>query len=98
MARALAQAAVRLEPEIEPAQNVHRVRCPVHLLHGRHDHLIPFSEGLRLRQALPDGTPSVATITPLFGHSARDPFPGVVEGMRESVVFLKALREILGLV
>ncbi|HSM05266.1 MAG TPA: hypothetical protein VK858_11675 [Longimicrobiales bacterium] len=47
---------------------------PVFLLHGRHDHLIPFTETLRLAPRI--RAPRVTTtITGLFGHSAGDPRP-----------------------
>jgi pimeloyl-ACP methyl ester carboxylesterase len=98
MAQALAQAARRVHPELEPSSRLDRVRCPVHLLHGRHDHLIPFSEGLRLERALPDQVRSYATVTPLFGHSNQDPFPGPLQGAKESVLFLRALRGIFRMV
>jgi dienelactone hydrolase len=98
MAHALARAARAVHPCIEPASRLAEIRCPVHLLHGRHDHLIPFSEGLRLAAALPNGIPGAATVTPLFGHSAQDPFPGPIKGLKEGVVFLRALRGIFGLV
>lgn len=98
MAHALAESARRVHPEIEPGARIDRVRCPVHLLHGRHDHLVPFSEGLRLERALPAEVRSTATVTPLFGHSTQDPFPGPIEGMKEGVLFLRALRGVFGLV
>ena len=48
------------------------VEVPVFLLHGRHDHLIPFTETLRLAPRIRSPRVSVA-ITGLFGHSAGDP-------------------------
>lgn len=96
MAHALAAAGRAVDPEIEPALQFSCVPGPVHLLHGRQDHLIPFSEALRLQQALPRSVVASATITRLFGHSARDPLPGPVESLREGARFLGALGRILG--
>lgn len=98
LAHRLAQAARRMDPGLEPAPLLAGVRGPVHLLHGRQDHLIPFTEMQRLRDALPDDVESHGTVTRLFGHSAQDPFPGVREGAREAGAFLRALSGALGLV
>ena len=98
VAEQLAEAAVRVDPEIDPARALARVDRPVHVLHGRHDRLIPFTEGLRIRSKLPPTTWSRATVTRLFGHSSQDPFPGRLEGITEAAVFLNALSGVLGLV
>jgi hypothetical protein len=97
MAHALAAAGRTIDPQIEPALQFSGVPGPVHLLHGRQDHLIPFSEALRLEQALPAGAVASAIITRLFGHSSRDPLPGPLESVREGARFLGALGRILDL-
>lgn len=98
MGHALAAAARRVEPAIEPAPQLHRLPGPVHLLHGLQDRLIPFTEMFRLARALPAGIEAHATVTPLFAHSAQDPFPGIWGGAREGVKFLRALSRVLGVV
>lgn len=98
MAVALAEAARRVEPAVEAARSFDDVGGPVHILHGRQDHLIPFSEAFRLLDALPAGAVARTTVTSLFGHSTQDPFPGFVEGARETAAFFRALRGVLGLV
>ena len=98
MATALAAAGRRVEPSLEATQAFGAVRVPVHLLHGRQDHLIPYSEAFRLRDALPRDVVTGPTVTSLFGHSSQDPFPGLVEGARETAAFFKALSRVLGLV
>jgi pimeloyl-ACP methyl ester carboxylesterase len=98
MAAALAAAALRTDPEIEPLQALSSVALPVHVLHGRHDRLIPYSEGLRLKEALPRGTRSTATITRLFGHSGEGARPSPLRAVRELALFFGALRRVLGLV
>lgn len=42
---------------------------PVHLIHGRHDRLIPFTETIALKRHLAPRTEVAATITGLFAHS-----------------------------
>jgi dienelactone hydrolase len=94
----LAAAARRVDPENDPVEALAEVTLPVHILHGRHDHLIPFTEGLRIREALSPESRSFATVTRLFGHSAQDPFPSPLQTVREVPVFLNALGRILTLV
>ncbi|MGD8280764.1 MAG: hypothetical protein PVJ80_10970 [Gemmatimonadota bacterium] len=98
MAEALAAAAIRTEPGMRPDQALADVRHPVHLLHGRRDHLIPFSETLRMRDALRSAPRKHVTITRLFGHSAQDSFPSFLRAVREVPVFAAALRRVLRLV
>ncbi|MGD8321832.1 MAG: hypothetical protein PVJ02_15395 [Gemmatimonadota bacterium] len=98
MGHALAAAARRVDPSIEPEPLFSGAPGPVHLLHGVRDHLIPFTEIRRLERALPTGIRSRTTVTPLFGHSAHDPVPGWWEGAREGVRFVRALSAVLGLV
>jgi pimeloyl-ACP methyl ester carboxylesterase len=98
MALALADAGRRVEPALEATRSFGDVGGPVHILHGRQDHLIPFSEAFRLRNALPADAVAGATVTSLFGHSAQDPFPGPIEGARETVSFFRALAGVLGVV
>ena len=42
---------------------------PVHLIHGRHDRLIPFTETIALERHLAPRTEVAATITGLLAHS-----------------------------
>jgi pimeloyl-ACP methyl ester carboxylesterase len=98
VAEALAAAARSMDPCVEPLHTLAEVRHPVHLLHGRRDHLIPFSESLRLRDSIPRTTPTHVTVTRLFGHSAQDSFPSVLSALREIPVFAVALRRVLRLV
>jgi hypothetical protein len=74
------------------------VELPVHVLHARYDNLIPFSEGLRLHQCLPERTWSNITITRLFGHSGQHSLPSLGGALKELPLFLAALRGVLRLV
>lgn len=98
LAHALAATGRVVDPAMEPATRFADVPGPVHILHGRQDHLIPFSEAARLRAALPRGIDARATVTRLFGHSKRDPLPAWRDLPGEAVRFLRALGGILGVV
>ncbi len=97
LAEGLAAAARRVDPLIEPIDALGAVDRPVHVLHGRHDHLIPFSEGHRLQSALRSTTHSRLTVTRFFGHSHQDAFP-FADAIREVPRFTSALSELLALV
>jgi len=94
----LVAAARRVQPDIEPAAALARVGSPVHVLHGRNDNLIPYSEGLRLRRCLPGGTRAKLTITRLFGHSGQSSLASLAWSIGELPSFLAALRGVLRLV
>jgi len=97
LAEALVAAATRTDPTIEPLRALASVTRSVHVLHARHDDLIPFSEALRLRAALPATTRSRVTVTRLFGHAGESPLsPGAA--LRELPGFLVALRSVLRVV
>lgn len=97
-AHRLTAAARRTHPDIEAAASFAQVPGPVHLIHGHRDHLIPFTELYRLKEALPHGIEARGTVTRLFGHSSQDPLPGLVSGVRETAGFLRALSGMLGVV
>jgi pimeloyl-ACP methyl ester carboxylesterase len=98
LAHALAEAGRRVDPQIEPAPRLAAVSGPVRIMHGRFDHLIPHSEALRLRAALPSSVDAEVTVTRLFGHSSQHPLPGWLEGAREAVLFLRGLSRVLNVV
>ncbi len=98
MAEALSAAAAELDPGIEPASSLARVDRPVHVLHGRYDSLIPFSEGLRLHEALPRAARPRATVTRLFGHSGEASRPALARIAWDLPQLFVALRRVLSLV
>jgi pimeloyl-ACP methyl ester carboxylesterase len=99
LARRLAEAVLRVDPLMDPTPYLPRVTVPVLLAHGRDDRLIPFTETLRLRRALPPEIVRGCTITALFAHSG-----GTRAGMgplgmaREGARFVDLLRRTLALV
>ena len=98
VARSLADAVRRAEPLLDPGRHLSRVRAPVTLIHGRGDRLVPYTESLRFHECLPESIESDVTITGLFGHTA-DSAPGSLSSrVRESVLFLQAMRRVLNTV
>jgi pimeloyl-ACP methyl ester carboxylesterase len=85
-------------PSIEPASLIGSLDSPVRLLHSRSDHLIPFTETLRLGRALEEKAADLTTrLTGLFSHSG-DPIEGAT-GSRvlENVRFIGALRGVFAI-
>ena len=96
MAIDLAGACRRSEPLLDPAPELGRMRVPTHLFHGRGDRLVPYTESLRFRSALPDGLAANVTVTGLFAHSADQRPSSKLARLREGLVFFRALRRMLG--
>ncbi|MDA0311523.1 MAG: hypothetical protein O2992_05340 [Gemmatimonadetes bacterium] len=96
LASQLAEAGERVEPTMAVGPALRRVTQSVHIVHGYRDHLIPFTEGLRLKETLLPNPGSYATVTRLFGHSAQEPFPSPARAAREIPIFLRAMARALG--
>ncbi len=94
----LHRAALASEESFEPLHLLPQIRVPVHLIHGREDRLIPFTETLRLREAFPPGARVTVSLTGLFSHSYRgDKRPRMGEAV-EGFRFLGMLARVLSLV
>ena len=97
--RALETTAAAHLPLLDPLPSLGRIHVPVHLLHGRRDVLIPWSETRRLEALLRPRTAELhATITDLFAHSDDGGAParrGRVRGLREGVALFRATRRLL---
>jgi len=93
---AMAEAARRASPLFDIPSQLEGLRVPVHLIHGREDRLIPFTETLRLRERL-DGKARVRVfLTGLFSHSQRDGRGARFLEFRERLQFLRLLSVVLG--
>lgn len=95
LAAGLAAAARRVNPAIDPAPGLSRVDAPVSLMHGRNDHLIPWTESMRIDEAV--GASCHTTVTRLFGHTSHDRFP-FASAATEVPRFLRALSRMLSIV
>lgn len=93
LAEGLAVAARAIDPTIDTAPALEEFDKPLSILHGRSDHLIPFTEAYRLREVLSATEPHL-TVTRLFGHSSQDPFP-FASALRELPMFAGALDRVL---
>ncbi len=99
LAPLLAEAARAAHPELELSRTLEgRALPPVRLIHGRADHLIPFTETLALERYLREHANAadvVATVTDLFAHSGRA--GASVRQLPEAVRFLGAIRGVMDL-
>ena len=59
------------DPIVDPRAHFEGLDQRIVLAHGMDDRLIPFTEGFRLREALPETVDSRLYITRLYAHSAR---------------------------
>jgi pimeloyl-ACP methyl ester carboxylesterase len=95
-ANALADAALASDPCLDPRPALPTLAARTLIAHGRDDHLIPYTESLRLHRALPTTCPATCTITSLFAHSG-----GATRALaplhhaREAVRFFALLRRML---
>ena len=98
MAILLAEACRRMEPLLDPANELTRVDLPTQLIHGRGDRLIPFTEGLRLHRSLPQHARRGVTVTGLFNHTADSAPAGIVSRTREKFEMFGAIRDMINTV
>lgn len=99
MGDALAAAALRAEPMLDPGPALSRLATPVLIAHGRDDRLVPFTESIRLARDLPAGVRGSTTITSLFSHSGGTQAGlGVFGTLREGVRFAAILNRIATLI
>jgi pimeloyl-ACP methyl ester carboxylesterase len=101
VASALLRTAHARMPALDPLPELGEIAVPVHLLHGRCDVLIPWSETERIDALIRPRAVSVhTTITGLFSHSGDLGGGWGVRALagraRESARFVGALRRILG--
>ncbi len=96
IAEQLAVAARKASPILDPVPYLSRIRPPVHLLHGRNDHLIPYTETLRMAAMFPPEKNVNTTITALLEHSGeRSRLSSVGKEIREGAKLVRALSHVL---
>jgi pimeloyl-ACP methyl ester carboxylesterase len=69
LAAELSETALRIHPNLDPQAILPTLRKRLVLAHGRADHLVPFTETLRMRSLLPSDASVDSYITRLFAHS-----------------------------
>jgi pimeloyl-ACP methyl ester carboxylesterase len=98
IARRLYETCLRVEPLLEPGPHLAGLRVATHLIHGRGDRLIPYTESMRLEGQLPEPARRGLTVTGLFGHTAGHAPESLVERVREGATFFQALRAVVNTV
>jgi hypothetical protein len=83
---------------LEPTADLARVGLPTRLIHGRGDRLIPFTEGMRMMDGLPQGARAALTVTGLFNHSADSAPVRAVDRVREGIKMVGAIRGMINTV
>ena len=94
----LVAAALKGEPMLDPGPRLARVPVPVFLAHGRGDRLIPWTELVRLREALPAGVLRHAGITSLFSHSFGEKRLPTPRAAWEAIRFVRLIHRMIHLV
>lgn len=56
---------------LDPREYLQSIHCPVHLVHGVDDDVIPFTQSERLHRLLQPHTDSTLYLTGLYGHTAK---------------------------
>jgi len=95
MAIDLAGACRASAPLLDPKLGLGRMRVPIHLFHGRGDRLVPYTETLRFKKALPNNLSAKVMVTRLFAHSADHRPSSVATRMREGLILFRGLQGML---
>ena len=98
MAVDLAYACCSSTPLLDPKPALGQMRVPIHIFHGWGDRLVPYTESLRFKEALPDGIAAAVTVTRLFAHSADEQPSSVAARMREGLILFRALQGMINAV
>jgi pimeloyl-ACP methyl ester carboxylesterase len=80
---------------LDPRPHLHRVRCPVCIVHAADDEVIPPKQRLVLAAALPDTIDVDVRLTGLYGHSDPD---GSILSLRQARTAARELGTMLGLI
>jgi len=95
LADALGAAARVHSPRLDPCTQLGQIATPIHLIHGRGDRLIPFTETLRMASCIAPSALQRTEITRLFEHSQRAGAKGAGAVLSEAPRFLRALHVML---
>jgi pimeloyl-ACP methyl ester carboxylesterase len=78
---------------VDPAASLRAVRCPVVLVHGRDDDVIPYTESVELFDALPREARRALHLTGAFGHTGAASL-GLATGAAEARTMLAMVRDL----
>lgn len=95
LAGRLAEACRRIEPLLDPVVKLGDIGVPTQVIHGHGDRLVPFTEGLRLMDELPESVRRGVTVTRMLNHSADNAPESAIEGMLERTKLFAALRRLI---
>lgn len=97
LAERVADTALAVDPGLDPTPLLPDLTdTRVVLAHGVADHLVPFTESLRLRSLLPPAAPASVTLTRIFAHSGGAPALRLWQYPREAWRTLRMFGQMLG--
>jgi pimeloyl-ACP methyl ester carboxylesterase len=92
-AAALAQAAPAF---LDPRPHLGDLRCPVHVIHGVDDDVIPYPQAHALAAALPPHVPRSVHVTGMYGHTGRAGIGAAPALARELYTMVRILAVMIG--
>ncbi len=98
LAKKLSDACREVEPLLDPSESLRGVSVPTQAIHGRGDRLVPFTEGVRLMDQLPDGVRRGITVTHMINHSKDHTPANPLEHAIEAGRLFRALHQLVNTV
>ncbi len=86
---------------LDPLPHLDGLRCPVHIIHGVDDDVIPYVQAKKLANAMPGHVRTGVHITGLYGHTestgdAKSAFRALLSALGETRTSLASLRAMVG--
>lgn len=98
LAKRLSDTCRELEPLLDPGNRLECVSIPTQAIHGRGDRLVPFTEGVRLMDQLPQGVQRGITVTHMINHSKDHVPPNPIDHAIEAGRLFRALHQLVNTV
>lgn len=98
LAKKLSDACREVEPLLDPAESLQHVSVPTQAIHGRGDRLVPFTEGVRLMDQIPETVRRGITVTHMINHSKDHTPPNPLEHAIEAGRLFRALHRLVNTV
>lgn len=98
LAKKLSDTCRELEPLLDPGHSLESVSVPTQAIHGRGDRLVPFTEGVRLMEHLPESVQRGITVTHMINHSKDHVPPNPIEHAIEAGRLFRALHQLVNTV